>query len=282
MAQAFGARVYDFAWTGDVSAALNYSLSKASGDWIFLLEPDEVVSPQDLSRYKDLVSRKAVGPAAYAFTTKYPAGSAGQSGRDTAEYPVLEKKVRLFTRHNAISFESTLLASIEPSLQRLRIEVKDEPLSIINYAKKVWAANPEHRGDGLDRVDTGSGESANGYPTASRASGASKKGLFASGQDDARDPSEAFIPHPVSMVILTYNEMEYTKKCVESVRRHTPEPHEIIFVDNGSKDGTVQWLQKLVQEHGHYKLIENRNESRLREGLQSGNRGGAPASMSCS
>ncbi len=60
----------------------------------------------------------------------------------------------------------------------------------------------------------------------------------------------------VSIVILTFNEIEYTKQCVESIRRHTPEPHEIIFVDNGSKDGTLQWLRELVKENTGYRLIE--------------------------
>ncbi|MEN6421044.1 MAG: glycosyltransferase, partial [Smithella sp.] len=49
-----------------------------------------------------------------------------------------------------------------------------------------------------------------------------------------------------SIVILTFNQLAYTKECVKSLRKHTPEPHEIIFVDNGSTDGTVQWLKRLT------------------------------------
>jgi GT2 family glycosyltransferase len=45
-----------------------------------------------------------------------------------------------------------------------------------------------------------------------------------------------------SIVILTWNELEYTKACVASIQRHTPEPHELVFVDNGSTDGTPEWL----------------------------------------
>jgi len=47
----------------------------------------------------------------------------------------------------------------------------------------------------------------------------------------------------VSIVILTINRLDVTKECVASIRRHTPEPHEVIFVDNGSTDGTVEWLR---------------------------------------
>ncbi len=65
------------------------------------------------------------------------------------------------------------------------------------------------------------------------------------------------IPGLVSIVILTFNEISYTKQCVESLRKNTPEPHEILFVDNGSKDGTVKWLRGLLKGNPNYRLIEN-------------------------
>jgi len=63
--------------------------------------------------------------------------------------------------------------------------------------------------------------------------------------------------YETSIVMLTMNQLAYTKECVNSIRQHTPESHEIIFVDNGSTDGTVQWLKKLVKRHNHYRLIAN-------------------------
>jgi glycosyltransferase involved in cell wall biosynthesis len=74
----------------------------------------------------------------------------------------------------------------------------------------------------------------------------------------------------VSIVILTFNELEYTKKCVESIRKRTPEQHEIIFVDNGSKDGTVKWLKKLIQENPNFKLIENKKNLGFAKGCNQG------------
>lgn len=47
-----------------------------------------------------------------------------------------------------------------------------------------------------------------------------------------------------SIVILTYNKLEYTKLCIESIRKFTPKGrYEIIVVDNNSDDGTVEWLK---------------------------------------
>lgn len=47
-----------------------------------------------------------------------------------------------------------------------------------------------------------------------------------------------------SIVILTYNKLEYTKLCLNSIRQYTePATYDIIVVDNHSTDGTVAWLQ---------------------------------------
>lgn len=48
-----------------------------------------------------------------------------------------------------------------------------------------------------------------------------------------------------SIVIVTYNKLDYTKSCIESIREHTaPDSYEIIVVDNQSSDGTASWLRE--------------------------------------
>lgn len=47
-----------------------------------------------------------------------------------------------------------------------------------------------------------------------------------------------------SIIILTYNQLEYTKICIESIRKFTnPDSYEIIIIDNNSTDGTINWLK---------------------------------------
>ena len=46
-----------------------------------------------------------------------------------------------------------------------------------------------------------------------------------------------------SIITLTHNQLEYTKKFIESIFTHTKEPFELIVVDNGSTDGTVEYLE---------------------------------------
>jgi len=60
-----------------------------------------------------------------------------------------------------------------------------------------------------------------------------------------------------SIVILTYNQVEYTKLCVESIESFVSADHEIIFVDNASTDGTIEYLTSIVEKKKNYSLIMN-------------------------
>jgi GT2 family glycosyltransferase len=49
----------------------------------------------------------------------------------------------------------------------------------------------------------------------------------------------------VSIVIPLYNQLEYTRGCLESLRRTTSADVELILVDNASSDGTADYLKTL-------------------------------------
>ena len=48
----------------------------------------------------------------------------------------------------------------------------------------------------------------------------------------------------VSVIILTHNKIEYTKRCLTSLLATSYSPWELVIVDNGSSDGTVDWLKE--------------------------------------
>ncbi len=62
-----------------------------------------------------------------------------------------------------------------------------------------------------------------------------------------------------SIIILAHNQLECTKKCIESIEQSTPERHELILVDNGSTDGTTEFLQTYAHNHNHVRLILNKS-----------------------
>jgi len=47
-----------------------------------------------------------------------------------------------------------------------------------------------------------------------------------------------------SIIILTYNQLEYTKACIDAIIKNTYNYYEIIVVDNASQDGTADWLKE--------------------------------------
>ena len=48
----------------------------------------------------------------------------------------------------------------------------------------------------------------------------------------------------VTILILTCNGWEYTKQCIDSIKKNTHTPYKILAIDNGSTDGTVEELRK--------------------------------------
>ena len=63
----------------------------------------------------------------------------------------------------------------------------------------------------------------------------------------------------VSVIILNWNGMKFTKPCIESVHRNTIMPFEVIVVDNGSKETEVKELRKMRKNGMISKLIENQD-----------------------
>ena len=61
----------------------------------------------------------------------------------------------------------------------------------------------------------------------------------------------------VSIAILTLNGSEHTRACLTSIERSTPEPHELLLVDNGSTDGTAEILRSYAASRPNVRLVLN-------------------------
>ena len=50
---------------------------------------------------------------------------------------------------------------------------------------------------------------------------------------------------PISIVIPAFNQLEYCRACIESIRRVTERAYRLILVDNGSSDGVSEYFDSL-------------------------------------
>ena len=62
-----------------------------------------------------------------------------------------------------------------------------------------------------------------------------------------------------SIIILSWNKLRFTKRCLKFLEKNTNYPNwEVIIVDNGSEDGTPDFLKELSETEGNkYKIILN-------------------------
>lgn len=59
----------------------------------------------------------------------------------------------------------------------------------------------------------------------------------------------------ISVIMPSLNVKEYIKECVDSVLNQTLKDIEVIFIDGGSTDGTLEILKEYVEKDSRTKLL---------------------------
>lgn len=55
IARSYGAKVYEFPWTNDFSAARNFSLEQANCDWVLVLDADEIITEFKVGKIQNII-----------------------------------------------------------------------------------------------------------------------------------------------------------------------------------------------------------------------------------
>lgn len=145
IAKVYGALVYPFKWCQDFSAARNYSLEQASGDWVFILDADEVIAGKDHEALRTMVSDDLSMSQAYSLETRnysngvnimdwqpndrsYPAQETGMGWFPT-------RKVRLFPKSDQLRFDYPVHELVEPSIRNSGLSIQTCDIPIHHYGQ---------------------------------------------------------------------------------------------------------------------------------------------------
>lgn len=82
-----------------------------------------------------------------------------------------------------------------------------------------------------------------------------------------------FMPYTnevISIIIVTYNGLEYTRECFDSILATTKLKYEIIFIDNNSTDGTKDYLLKLKEKFSFVRFVLNEKNLGFPKGVNQG------------
>jgi len=127
IAESFGARVFHHTWNNDFGEARNVSLEHATGEWILILDADEIIAQKDLPGILE-ACLSGEGNAYTLITRNYTADSRGSNWVPSDEaYTEVKglpgwfpsRKVRLFKNNRNVRFEGVVHELTEPSIKKL-------------------------------------------------------------------------------------------------------------------------------------------------------------------
>lgn len=145
IAQRMGARVLDFKWVDDFSAARNKGLDAATGRWILVLDADEYLPEPSAAAILDLLQATPTQPCAFHLLNK--------SSSDEGKTGMVGKIVRLFPNLPDVRFEWPVHEQVVTSLRRAQIPIYDTGIEIIHTGYANASINQSKQARNLAILD---------------------------------------------------------------------------------------------------------------------------------
>jgi len=118
IAQEFGARVFVFVWVDDFASARNAALARATGDYAFWLDADDVIDPPQRVLLERLIADlPRGGHAAYVVRCSCDPSPNGDGGQTVVDH------IRLFPVREDIRWSYRVHEQILPALRRANLPV---------------------------------------------------------------------------------------------------------------------------------------------------------------
>jgi hypothetical protein len=137
-----GARVLHAEWTGDFAAARNVSLAAATGDWLLVLDADELASPELVRELRALLGADDAGAATLRVVNPLPHGHVRES-----------RLLRAFRRDPSIRYRHAIHEDASESVLALlarsgqRLVALEGPVEHLGYVRARAAAKDKKARD---------------------------------------------------------------------------------------------------------------------------------------
>ena len=172
IAERFTAKVLDFKWVDDFSAARNESLKHATKDWVLVLDADETLDKEAIKTIKELINNKEND--AYLFVQKNYTNDNKIAGFVAEEHKHNNKTypgwygsliVRLFRNNKGYKLEGIVHELVEPSIELNKGKIATTNIPIHHYGNSDPLAVKKKREFYLElcRKKIKSAPSANSY-----------------------------------------------------------------------------------------------------------------------
>jgi len=147
IAKKFKAKIYDFKWADDFSAARNESLRHAAKDWVLVLDADEALDEEGKKVIKELASGKEAD--AFLFLQKNYTNETNIAGFVNEEHKKGDKTyagwygsliARLFRNKKGYSFEGAVHELVEQSIEKKNGKTAATNIVLHHYGNAESAA----------------------------------------------------------------------------------------------------------------------------------------------
>lgn len=132
VARDYGARVFDCPWMDSFSLARNQSIEQARGSWVLRMDADDVISPEDGAKLRELIHRyPGRNDVAYLMEYRVPPAPDGTGGH-------VVDQVQLWPNRPDLRFEYHLHEQLLPAV--LRAGMYTVPTGIaIHHCNYDWS-----------------------------------------------------------------------------------------------------------------------------------------------
>jgi glycosyltransferase involved in cell wall biosynthesis len=146
IAKKFTDKVYEFKWQNDFSKARNFSISKATKEWILVLDPDEKIEKEDIIKLKEILTQQKsltinkggrVGPIIPPKESKVPTLGFRLIQKTYYKNKIISIRgiTRVFKNNKKIKFIYPIHETVREPIKNLKAKIGRTGIVIKHYPK---------------------------------------------------------------------------------------------------------------------------------------------------